>query len=147
MSQNKKKSEKMTLGQKVSDRVTTTLGSWKFIIIQSVIIVTWMTVNLMFNLWDSYPFILLNLAMSFQAAYAAPIIMMSQNREAQRDRKRAEDDYRVNLLAENEIESIMDTLKQLDKKLVKHEEIKSEIIEMKAEFKLLQDILDAKKTD
>jgi uncharacterized membrane protein len=73
--------------------------------------------------------------------------MMSQNREAQRDRKRAEDDYRVNLLAENEIESIMDTLKQLDKKLVKHEEIKSEIIEMKAEFKLLQDILDAKKTD
>lgn len=145
MSQNKKSAEKMTLGQRVSDRVTSTIGSWRFIIIQSIIIFFWITLNVMFDLWDNYPFILLNLAMSFQAAYTAPIIMMSQNREAQRDRQRAEADYKVNLLAENEIEMIMTTLKQLDQKIIKHEEIKSEISEMKAEFKILQDILDVKK--
>jgi uncharacterized membrane protein len=145
MKQKLKKTRAITLGQKVSDKVTGTIGSWKFIIIQSVIIFFWIILNVVFELWDKYPFILLNLAMSFQAAYTAPIIMMSQNREAQRDRQRAEADYKINLLAENEIETIMTALKELDKKVLRHEEIKSEITQMKTEFKALQDILSIKK--
>ncbi|MFM7850900.1 MAG: DUF1003 domain-containing protein [Flammeovirgaceae bacterium] len=146
MNKNLKNSKTITLGQKVSDKVTATIGSWRFIIIQSIVIFFWIILNVIFELWDKYPFILLNLAMSFQAAYTAPIIMMSQNREAQRDRQRAEADYKINLLAENEIETIMTALKELDKKVLRHEEIKSEIAQMKAEFKALQDILSIKKS-
>jgi uncharacterized membrane protein len=92
------------------------MGSWAFIIIQSIILAFWITLNVVayINHWDPYPFILLNLALSFQAAYAAPIIMMSQNRQAAKDRLMAEQDYEVNLKAEDELKSIMSHLEQQD---------------------------------
>jgi uncharacterized membrane protein len=82
------------------------MGSWSFIIAQSVILAIWMALNVTAYVqhWDPYPFILLNLALSFQAAYSAPFIMMSQNRQAELDRNAARHDYEVNLKAELEIE-------------------------------------------
>src|SRR3954466_9808320 len=93
-------------GAILADRVAETVGSWRFIIIQSVLLGIWIVLNMMafINHWDPYPFILLNLVLSFQAAYAAPIIMMSQNRQSEIDRRRAEHDYRINVKAELEIE-------------------------------------------
>jgi uncharacterized membrane protein len=101
----KPKSE-LTFGARLADRVAATMGSWSFIIIQSAILIVWMILNVTAYVqqWDPYPFILLNLALSFQAAYAAPIIMMSQNRQATIDRAAAEADYGVNAKAELEIE-------------------------------------------
>ena len=96
----------LTFGQRVADMVAETMGSWSFIIVQSVILLIWVLLNLTAwtQHWDPYPFILLNLALSFQAAYAAPIIMMSQNRQADIDRQAAKHDYDINIKAELEIE-------------------------------------------
>ena len=96
----------LTLGQRVADRVANTMGSWPFIVGQSLIILVWISYNLLGGAkgWDPYPFILLNLVLSFQAAYTAPAIMMSQNRQAQVDRLQAGNDYEVNVKAELEIE-------------------------------------------
>lgn len=96
----------LTLGQRVADRVAITMGSWRFIIIQSVVLAIWVTLNIVAYIrhWDPYPFILLNLVLSFQAAYAAPIIMMSQNRQQDIDRRDAAQDYQINVKAELEIE-------------------------------------------
>ena len=96
----------LTLGQKVADAVAATMGSWRFIIIQSILLTLWITLNVtaFIQKWDPYPFILLNLALSFQAAYAAPFIMMSQNRQQEIDRRAAETDHQVNIKAEMEIE-------------------------------------------
>ena len=93
-------------GARIADIVARTVGSWRFIIFQSALLVLWIAVNLAGYIyhWDPYPFILLNLLLSTQAAYAAPIIMMSQNRQAEIDRRNAEHDYRVNVKAELEIE-------------------------------------------
>ena len=92
------------------------MGSWPFIIVQSIILAIWISLNVIGYIehWDPYPFILLNLALSFQAAYAAPIIMMSQNRQAAKDRLMAEQDYEVNCKAEDELKSIMSHLEQQD---------------------------------
>ena len=102
----------ITPGQRIADTVAATMGSWRFIIIQSSILVAWLTLNLTawVNHWDPYPFILLNLALSFQAAYAAPFIMMSQNRQQDIDRARAETDYKINVKAELEIELLHEKL-------------------------------------
>ncbi len=96
----------LTLGQRVADAVAATMGSWSFILVQSTLLVGWIAINVVgwVQAWDPYPFILLNLALSFQAAYAAPFIMMSQNRQSEIDRARAIDDYDVNVKAELEIE-------------------------------------------
>ena len=96
----------VSFGSKVADYVAETVGSWRFIIAQTIVLAIWIALNLtaLLNHWDPYPFILLNLILSFQAAYAAPIIMMSQNRQAEIDRRRAEHDYRINVKAELEIE-------------------------------------------
>lgn len=93
-------------GERVADWVAATMGSWNFIIIQSLILVVWIVLNVTAYVqqWDPYPFILLNLALSFQAAYAAPFIMMSQNRQAAIDRAAAQNDYQINAKAELEIE-------------------------------------------
>lgn len=98
--------EPLPLGDRVSDTVAASVGSWRFIIIQSSILALWILANVLawVHAWDPYPFILLNLVLSFQAAYTAPIIMMSQNRQADIDRRKAEQDYHVNLKAELEIE-------------------------------------------
>ena len=96
----------MTRGAALADWVAETVGSWRFIAIQSVVLAIWIALNMIaaINHWDPYPFILLNLVLSFQAAYAAPIIMMSQNRQSEIDRRHAEHDYRINVKAELEIE-------------------------------------------
>ena len=96
-----------SLGDRIADRVAATMGSWSFIIIQSLLLAVWILLNVTAYVrqWDPYPFILLNLALSFQAAYAAPFIMMSQNRQAAVDRAAdAKTDYCVNSKAELEIE-------------------------------------------
>jgi len=95
----------LTLGERLSDLVAATVGSWRFILIQSGLLLAWLIANAAFggNAWDPYPFILLNLMLSFQAAYTAPIIMMSQNRQSDIDRIRSIADYQVNIRAEAEI--------------------------------------------
>jgi uncharacterized membrane protein len=105
----------LTTGQKVADAVAATMGSWRFIIIQTTILVLWITLNIAawINHWDPYPFILLNLALSFQAAYAAPFIMMSQNRQQDVDRQQAAEDFRINVKAELEIELLHQKLDDL----------------------------------
>ena len=90
--------EQLTSGQIASDWVARIVGSWSFILIQSFILAIWVALNISAVLrhWDPYPFILLNLILSLQAAYTAPIIMMSQNRQAAKDRVEAHIDYLVN---------------------------------------------------
>ena len=98
--------QEFTIGDRVADWVAATMGSWNFIIIQSILLIIWIVLNVTAYVqnWDPYPFILLNLALSFQAAYAAPFIMMSQNRLAAIDRAAAQSDYQINAKAELEIE-------------------------------------------
>ena len=105
----------LTLGERVADRVAATMGSWPFIVIQSALLAIWITLNItaVVQRWDPYPFILLNLALSFQAAYAAPFIMMSQNRRQDIDRLDAANDYRVNVKAELEIELLHQKVDEL----------------------------------
>ena len=107
--------EMLNIGQRVADAVASGMGSWTFIIVQSTILVFWIAVNLMgvLKAWDPYPFILLNLALSFQAAYGAPIIMMSQNRQQDIDRMAAGNDHKVNVKAELEIELLHEKIDQL----------------------------------
>lgn len=113
-----KHAPELTLGDQVSDAVARTVGSWRFIIIQSVLLVCWMAVNVAGYVehWDPYPFILLNLVLSFQAAYTAPVIMMSQNRQSNIDRQAAQHDYDVNLKAELEIELLHEKIDMLREK-------------------------------
>lgn len=108
--------ETSTFGQRLADKVADGMGSWSFIIVQSILVLTWMGLNFLgyINHWDPYPFILLNLLFSTQAAYAAPIIMMSQNRQSQRDRQHAEADYQTNIQAKLEIEELQRTLAKME---------------------------------
>jgi uncharacterized membrane protein len=108
--------ERLSRGQRIADGLAKVMGSWAFIITQSIVLACWIALNVLawMRHWDPYPFILLNLALSFQAAYAAPIIMMSQNRQAAKDRLMAEQDYVVNLKAEEEVKAIMAHLEQQD---------------------------------
>lgn len=110
----------LSLGQRVADAVAAMMGSWTFIIVQTTILFLWIVLNAVAYIrhWDPYPFILLNLALSFQAAYAAPFIMMSQNRQQDIDRKQAENDYKINIKAELEIELLHQKLDQLREKEV-----------------------------
>src|SRR4249919_3350135 len=109
----------LTPGAMLADRVAETVGSWRFIIIQSVLLGIWIILNMMafINHWDPYPFILLNLVLSFQAAYASPIIMMSQNRQAKLNERRNKLDLQINLLAEQENTEMLRLLRLLCEKL------------------------------
>ena len=125
--------EKSRFGQRLADRVAKGMGSWNFIIIQSVFVVLWMGLNVAGFIyhWDVYPFILLNLVFSTQAAYAAPIIMMAQNRQSERDRVQAQADYDTNTEAKLEIEALQKMLnkmevEKLDKIIRMLEEIKND---------------------
>src|SRR3954470_2614031 len=111
-----KHQKRLTRGQRIADTVAATMGSWTFIIIQSIILTIWILLNLVawMEHWDPYPFILLNLALSFQAAYAAPFIMISQNRQAERDRHQAEEDFRTNVEAERRIEDLQRALAAIE---------------------------------
>ncbi len=103
-------------GQKLADSVANGMGSWRFIIIQTVIVAIWMLLNVIaFKYkWDLYPFVLLNLVFSTQAAYAAPIIMMAQNRQGERDRAQADADYKTNCEAKKEIEELLARLNSIE---------------------------------
>ncbi len=113
---NEVEEEQMTLGQRVADRVADTIGSWPFIIIQTIILTIWIILNWIgwVKRWDPYPFILLNLMLSFQAAYSGPVIMMSQNRQSDKDRLAAEIDHQVNTKAELEINNLIRRLDELE---------------------------------
>ena len=117
--------EALTTGQRVADAVARVVGSWPFILFQSAIIAVWLAVNgylvcqavvnpAYFHAWDPYPFILLNLVLSFQAAYTGPIVLMSQNRLSEKDRLMAEQDYHLNLASAKEIRIIMEHLAHQD---------------------------------
>lgn len=110
--------DEFTVGQKISDHVARAVGSWKFIIIQSICILGWITYNSInrSEAWDPYPFILLNLMLSFQAAYTAPTIMMSQNRLSEIDRQQASSDFEVNVKAELEIELLHQKIDMMKEK-------------------------------
>ena len=114
---NEVEEEQSTLGQRVADKVADTIGSWPFIITQSIILSIWIALNFSawIHHWDPYPFILLNLMLSFQAAYAGPVIMMSQNRQAAKDRLAAEIDHQVNTKAELEIANLILRLDELER--------------------------------
>ncbi len=111
--------KKYTLGQKTADRVTKWGGSWYFIGSFFVFLFIWMAINLymIVRVWDPYPFILLNLVLSCLAAIQAPIILMSQNRSADRDRAKTERDYAINRKSEREVEQIKKDLDHIKKKL------------------------------
>jgi uncharacterized membrane protein len=114
-----------TLGERVADHFAAFIGSWAFIIGQSIILAIWIVLNLIawIKHWDPYPFILLNLALSFQAAYAGPIIMMSQNRQTKLDKRRNELDLQINLLSEQENTEMLHMLRKICEKLeISHED-------------------------
>lgn len=105
-----------SFGQKLADKIASFGGSWKFIIIFGVFILIWMAINVVLlvnRAFDPYPFILLNLILSFLAALQAPVIMMSQNRQEEKDRERSRQDYMVNLKAELEIRTLHEKLDHL----------------------------------
>lgn len=108
--------ENNDFGDISADNIAKNMGSWKFIIIQTIIVAIWMILNLIGwkYEWDIYPFILLNLVFSIQAAYSGPIIMMSQNRQSDRDRHHAEADFQINLSSKQEIESIQKELARVE---------------------------------
>jgi uncharacterized membrane protein len=110
--------ERLTPGDRIADRVAAFIGSWAFIIGQSGIMVVWVVVNTLalfgFIRFDEYPFVFLNLFMSAEAAFATPLILMSQNRSAERDREHAQTDFEVNVAAKAEIEQLMKTLARIE---------------------------------
>ena len=113
---------KLRTSQRIADKVAAVVGSWPFIIIQSILLVIWICLNVYLAInqaaikaFDPYPFILLNLALSFQAAYTGPIVMMSQNRQSEKDRLMALSDFQCNQTAEEEIRLLMEHLKHQDK--------------------------------
>ena len=118
--------EQLAFGQRIADRVALMVGSWPFIIVQSAMFLVWVAINFYLvvtemqhpgalKAWDPYPFILLNLVLSFQAAYTGPVVMMSQNRQTEKDRLMAQHDYEINLKAEEELEVVMDHLEHQDR--------------------------------
>tara|TARA_Y100000310_G_scaffold279817_1_gene299168 strand:- start:19 stop:408 length:390 start_codon:yes stop_codon:yes gene_type:complete len=114
-------SAKRTIGQKSADIVTKFVGSWGFIIVSAIFVTIWTALNIYgwVNAWDPYPFILLNLFLSILAAIQAPIILMSQNRQNEKDRVRTEYDYSVNRKAEKLIEELKKQVNRIEKKLNK----------------------------
>jgi len=126
----------LTFGQRLADKVATFGGSWAFIITFFTFILIWMIINIWFlatSPFDPYPFILLNLILSCLAAIQAPIIMMSQNRQEQKDRQRGEHDYKINLKAELEIKLLSEKIDHLlahqNKKLLEIQEVQTDYLE------------------
>ncbi|MBB1148576.1 DUF1003 domain-containing protein [Myroides sp. NP-2] len=127
---------KLTLGQKIADKVAAFGGSWTFILTFFTFLLIWMAINIwVFTVkpFDPYPFILLNLILSCLAAIQAPIIMMSQNRQEQKDRQRGEQDYKINLKAELEIKLLSEKIDHLlvhqNKKLLEIQEVQVDYLE------------------
>jgi uncharacterized membrane protein len=112
--------QKSKIGERASDKITRIVGSWKFIIIQSIILLFWIILNITawINHWDPYPFIFLNLALSFQAAYTAPIILMSENRELEREKRKTAIDLATDRKAEREINDLKLKIEKLEKEKI-----------------------------
>ena len=112
--------EKYTIGQRAADRIAKFAGSWAFIFSFTAVLILWMVGNVLLakRAFDPYPFILLNLVLSCVAAIQAPLIMMSQNRQEEKDRRRAENDYKVNLKTEIMIEDLHDKMNKIIAKQV-----------------------------
>lgn len=126
----------LTMGQRIADKVAAFGGSWTFIISFFLFILLWMSVNVWWlssKAFDPFPFILLNLILSCIAAIQAPIIMMSQNRQEQKDRQRSEHDYKINLKAELEIKLLSEKIDHLlvhqNKKLLEIQEVQIDYLE------------------
>ena len=132
MTENSDSEEKMSFGQKASDAVAKFAGSWAFIFSFIAVMVIWMVLNTVLaqRAFDAYPFILLNLVLSCIAAVQAPLIMMSQNRQEAKDRKRAENDYRINLKSELIID---DLHRKLDLVLENQKKISKRLYDLEAE--------------
>lgn len=127
---------RLTFGQRLADRIASFGGSWSFIIVFFSFIVIWMIINILFlasQPFDPYPFILLNLILSCLAAIQAPVIMMSQNRQEQKDRQRSEHDYKINLKAELEIQLLNEKMDHIlihqNKKLLEIQEVQTDYLE------------------
>src|SRR5215469_12816781 len=140
----------LTVGQKVADIVAAGMGSWPFIISLSVALAAWIVVNtiqLLLRPFDPYPFILLNLTLSFQAAFAAPFIMISQNRQTEKDRLTAQNDYLTDMKGEEEVRHMMEHLDHQDAltlQIVQRLEVQNERIDQQEKLilQLLQEIKD-----
>ena len=130
--ENTNKDEKNTFGQRAADAVARFAGSWAFIFSFIAVMIVWMALNILLasDAFDAYPFILLNLVLSCIAAIQAPLIMMSQNRQEEKDRQRAENDYKVNLKTEIMIEDIFDKVTAI---LKKQSEIEKQLANMRNE--------------
>ena len=130
---------KFTLGQRIADKIAAFGGSWKFIILFAIFIVVWMLINVVFLLkeaFDPYPFILLNLILSCLAALQAPVIMMSQNRQEEKDRERSKQDYMVNLKSELEIRMLHEKIDHL----IMHQQ--QELLEIQqVQVEMMEDIM------
>lgn len=122
---NQLEDEVLTKNHPWVDNVVRIIGSWKFIVIQTILLCCWAILNIIafFEHWDPYPFILLNLILSLQAAYTAPVIMMSQNKQAERDRLEAHNDYLINLKSEQEIREILEKLESQNKMLLRIQQL------------------------
>ncbi|KAB2656190.1 DUF1003 domain-containing protein [Brucella tritici] len=134
--------EKLTYGQRLADKVAEFGGSWTFIMLFALVLVAWVVANTVALAFDPYPFIFLNLVLSMLAAVQAPIIMMSQNRQAARDRLDAAHDYEVNLKAEIEIMALHEKFDQL-----RSNELKALIEKQQEQLEILSSLLSSAKTD
>ena len=132
------KKDDLTIGQKLADKVAAFGGSWRFITIFGIFILIWMIINIIFlatKAFDPYPFILLNLILSCLAALQAPIIMMSQNRQEEKDRERAQKDYMINIKSEIEVRMLHE---KIDHLIINHQQKLMEIQQIQIE--MLNDI-------
>jgi len=130
---------------KLADNITKFIGSWTFIIVLSIFLIIWVILNVTILTWDPYPFILMNLFLSFQAAYATPLILMAANRSAERDRKHAMKDFKVDKEAHDvvfDIQEVLNTLRKevaIDKKALAdhhilkddHKRLENDLVEIK----------------
>lgn len=130
---NEVEEDQLTIGQRIADTVADTIGSWRFIIFQTTALTIWIILNVTawMNHWDPYPFILLNLMLSFQAAYSGPFIMMSQNRQSSKDRISAEIDHQVNQKAELEVGLLLQRMTDLERQVADNQHELKELLHNK----------------
>ena len=142
-----KEKQAETLGMRVADTIASVVGSWKFVITQSTLILLWTAFNIFkidrLQQWDPYPFLFLNIALSFQAAYTAPIIMMSQNRVESRDRIRAEAGYEINLIAKKGVESVHEQLEFIQNHLTKDITVKEDLKNVEEQLEVLKQAIES----
>jgi uncharacterized membrane protein len=131
--------ERLAIDDTVADRVTRQIGSWRFILVYFALLTVWMGVNTVawIRHWDPYPFIFLNLILSFQGAFAAPIILMSQNRQEERDRLAEQYDHAINLRAEREVAALQSLIAELERAML------AEFTVLRAEHTAMRERLDA----